>query len=198
MNELQLSFDAVGFGHDILEKVPHVFKRNKKTQKAQPRTCIADPYGLCALRAQRQLGLRRSYSFGEYASAALAIVALPDDEHFRDFAYCVITAYAVANRYFLTPDEVFGEKRDQVELSGTRHVIQHLAVEIGKCSTVMVGHIFGRHHASVRHAVDNVASLRLASAALEAELDNLENVIIDLWALSGDGEGFRRRIAVIA
>ncbi|WP_119309663.1 hypothetical protein [Cohaesibacter haloalkalitolerans] len=196
--ELQLSFDALGFGPDMLGTVPHEFKRKRSRTTGISRTCMADPYGLCALRCQRQLGFRRSYSLGEYASAALQHTALPEGKRFRDFAYCVIAAYAVAGRYFLKPDEIFVERRDLVEISGARHIAQHLAVEIGRCSTVMVGQVFDRHHASVRNAVDRVAVLRLASPALEAEVNNLENVILDLWALADEGESLRKRIAVIA
>ena len=196
--ELQLTFDALGFGPDMLQMVPHVFKRKKKSQPA-PRTCMADPYGLCALRCQRQLGFRRSYALGEFIAAALKYTVLPEEgKHWRDFAYCVISAYAVAERYFLKPDEMFVDKRDLVEISGARHVAQHLAVEIGKCSTVTVGQVFDRHHASVRNAVDRVAALRLASPALEAEVDNLENVVLDLWAMSDGGEGLRKHVTMIA
>ncbi|WP_321339688.1 helix-turn-helix domain-containing protein [uncultured Cohaesibacter sp.] len=195
---LQLTFDALGFGPDMLDKVPHVFKRKKGKGAQQPTACSADPYKLCAFRCQRQLGFRRSYALGEYASFALKYTVLPEGKRFRDFAYCIIAASAVSERYFLKPEEIFVEKRDQIEISGARHIAQHLAVEIGKCSTVMVGQVFDRHHASVRNAVDRVAVLRLASPALEAEVSNLENVVLDLWALADEGESLRKRIALIA
>ncbi|MCV6576290.1 MAG: hypothetical protein OIF58_11195 [Cohaesibacter sp.] len=195
-DSIQLTFDAIGFGPEVVDGV-HVIRPFGKSNK-KARTCTADPFGLLALRAQRQMELRRTYGLGEYASAALEVVPMPEGKAFRHFAYCVIAGYAVANRYFLKPSEMFGAGRDQVELSGARHIVQNLAIEIGGCPTTMVGRVFGRHHATVGHAVQSVNSLRLMSPSLEAEMDNLERAILDWWAVAEDGEGLRRRIAVIA
>ncbi|WP_180966875.1 hypothetical protein [Cohaesibacter celericrescens] len=196
MTELQLSFDALGFGPDFLAHVP-VVRAPKKRGEQGPRTCSADPYGLLAMRAERQLGLRRSYSLADFISAARDIGVNPSDKDMRCFAYCLITAHAVASRYFLRPEEVFTNTRNTLEPAGVRHICQHIAVENGSFSTMAVGRAFNRSHASVRHSVNSVAAKRLASPALEAELDNLEHVIIDLWALAGNGEGLKDRLAVI-
>ncbi|WP_319528965.1 hypothetical protein [uncultured Cohaesibacter sp.] len=200
--ELQLSFDALGFGPEFL---PHVQNRcapfeeaaGRGRKKSKLRTCSADPYGLIALRAQRQLGLRRSYSLQDFARLVLDGRAMPKGKELTCFAFCLIVISEVASRYFLSPDEIYSGGRAQLEFSGAQHVCQHIAVENGGFSTMKVGRVFRRHHASVRHAVDEVAAKRLSSPGLEAEIDNLENKILDLWAFAGDGAGIEARLALL-
>lgn len=199
--ELQLSFDVLGFGPEFLQQVPHV-RVPAKPKKGRKRAAFAsavpgDPYGLIALRYRRQFGLRHSYSLADFAKAALAVGELPDERQLRCFAYCIVVAHAVASRYFLTPEETFAKERNVQQFSGIRHICQYIAVKNGGFTTGQVGRVFGRHHASVRHAVDEVEDKREYSDSVDSEISNLENVILDLWALAGNGEGIRERLDLI-
>lgn len=194
---IQFSFDAIGFSDEYLalDIKPKPRKRGRKA--VGPSTCKRDPYGLLAMRLERQYGLHKCYSMSEYIEAAIEAHGAPEVSNIKCFAFCIVVADAAGTRYFQTPKELFSETRDGQEENGLRHICQHIVVENTKFTTGQVGRVFGRHHASVRHAVNSVAAKRLDSPTLEAELDNFENLVLDRWAFSGDGEGVRDKLRLL-
>lgn len=168
------------------------------------RTAVAsvatDPFGMDAWRCERLNHTHHSPYLAtvfDFARAAVGNRKVSSMEltDVRAFSCVMITAHVVANHYCVTPDEVFARSRLSAPIASVRMVIMHIAAQLGGFPIRDVSKIFGRDHSTVCHAKSTIEAMRMDHEDFDEAVERLENMVLDLWAIAGDGDGMNARFA---